>query len=134
MPAKRATQAGPRVNDTRWRPDAKCRDSDPELFYTDSEKARKYAKAICAGCPVREACLGYAMALEAAISGAAGRRHGIWGGLTANERWALANPKQAEQKRKAKATYDKNPAARARKRETERARRARGRQEDGEAA
>lgn len=36
------------------------------------------AKAVCARCPVREACLGFALST--------GQNYGIWGGLTAGER------------------------------------------------
>lgn len=37
------------------------------------------ARAICAGCPVREACLAAGIAED----------HGIWGGLTPRERRVL---------------------------------------------
>jgi len=70
-----------------WQADAACRDEDPELFFPVSETgpgARQVAaaKAVCARCPVRERCLGYAVsnALD----------HGIFGGLTNGERRSLA--------------------------------------------
>ena len=71
-----------------WQVDAACRGQDVELFYNaDAERgARKRhrkaaAKAICAGCPVAEACLAWAVGV--------GEPHGIWGGLSAEERQDL---------------------------------------------
>lgn len=67
----------------RWRALAGCRTADPELFFPVSMSGRSLdqvveAKALCAACPVRSECL--AFALET------GQVHGIWGGLTAQER------------------------------------------------
>ncbi|MFD0634201.1 WhiB family transcriptional regulator [Catenulispora yoronensis] len=42
------------------------------------ERREQAAKRICAGCPVREECAAFAVAL--------GERHGTWGGLTDKER------------------------------------------------
>lgn len=123
MPAERATQAA----DTRWRPAARCRDKDPEIFFTDSDESRKYAKAICAGCPVRVDCLGYALQKETALGTSLGHRHGVWGGLSAYERWELACPEQAEARRRKTEEYCQRPKAREQKRMAERARRSRKR-------
>lgn len=49
---------------------------------------KKRAKAVCALCPSRQACLDEAMAVEAQAGVV---RHGIFGGLTAAERYALAD-------------------------------------------
>jgi WhiB family redox-sensing transcriptional regulator len=59
----------------RWRLEARCRDgaaSLTELFFSEDIGDISRAKAFCAGCVVREACLG------AAVS----RREpwGVWGG------------------------------------------------------
>ena len=69
-----------------WMDDAECRGEDTELFFPighrgESTAQIKAAKAVCSRCPVREACLGAAL----------GRRekHGIWGGLTDDERVRL---------------------------------------------
>lgn len=62
---------------------AACVGADPALFESSSattEAQRMEAKAICAGCPVLEACLGYALANPFATEGA------MWGGLTPSER------------------------------------------------
>ena len=66
-----------------WRDRAACRDADPELFFPDGDtrSARaqvKMAKLICRGCPVSIACLSWALATD--------QEHGIWGGLTEDER------------------------------------------------
>ena len=68
---------------TEWWSRAACSASDPDLFFpiSSSGPARSQvtrAKAICARCPVRQECLGYALD--------AGPVQGIWGGTTDIER------------------------------------------------
>jgi WhiB family transcriptional regulator, redox-sensing transcriptional regulator len=46
--------------------------SDPDLFFADTPEDVRRAKALCAACPIRSACL--AGALER------GEPHGVWGG------------------------------------------------------
>ncbi len=72
--------------DQDWRTRAACRSVDPERFVPSAdsghlaEQQEAAAKRICAPCPVRDACLDFALrALP----------HGIAGGLTADERRAL---------------------------------------------
>ena len=65
-----------------WMVDAACADADPSLFFVAHGKPASEAKAICAGCPVREACLDYALQTK--------ERHGIWGGLSERQRQAEA--------------------------------------------
>ncbi len=63
-----------------WRARAACRGSDPDLFFSargDTSDVRK-AKAVCAGCLVREPCLRYALE--------AGETIGTWGGTTPRQR------------------------------------------------
>ncbi len=75
----------------RWMRDAVCRDVDPDLFFgADSgwgriaesvpqRRAREQrAKELCAQCPVRQACLEYAITTP--------EHDGLWGGLTERER------------------------------------------------
>lgn len=69
-----------------WRHRASCRGMDPEAFFPVSEfgpGARQAARAkrVCVGCPVREACLRYALAT--------GLDFGVFGGLTERERRGL---------------------------------------------
>lgn len=69
-----------------WWELAACQRVDPELFFPASQlgPARTQiatAKAVCAGCNVRQMCLDYAMATR--------QVHGVWGGLSEDERHAL---------------------------------------------
>jgi len=70
-----------RATNQAWRQQARCRGVPTDLFYPDTEEnddAAAPAKAICAECPVREACLEYALAAR--------EKYGVWGGLTERER------------------------------------------------
>ena len=67
----------------RWRALAACQTTDPDLFFPVSVSGRSLAqvteaKAVCAACPVRPECLAFAIET--------GQVHGIWGGLTEEER------------------------------------------------
>ena len=69
-----------------WRHRAVCLDEDPELFFPIGNTGPaimqiEEAKQVCRRCDVREQCL--AWALEA------GQDHGVWGGLSEDERRAL---------------------------------------------
>ena len=61
-----------------WRLDAACRDLDTAIFFPETEEAVAAAKAVCATCPVREACLEVALITR--------QDDGVWGGLDENER------------------------------------------------
>jgi WhiB family redox-sensing transcriptional regulator len=76
-----------------WRHRAACRDEDPELFFpmgtggresqtSVGDKQVAAAKSVCLRCPVRRACLDWALVALA---------EGIAGGLTEDERRALKN-------------------------------------------
>jgi WhiB family redox-sensing transcriptional regulator len=88
------------VSATDWQDQAACRDDDTGLFDYDPETdlARKAdgAKAICAGCQVRAACLSFALSQPADED-----IIGIYGGLTSAERYELRQrePRQAEPRR-----------------------------------
>lgn len=66
-----------------WRVQAACRGMDPNLFHPDSGgfAGQRAAKAVCWACPVREACLEYAVTN--------GERYGIWGGMSERQRREL---------------------------------------------
>ncbi len=66
-----------------WRAKGACRGSDPMIFYppSDDDALAAPAKAICAGCPVRQSCLEFALSTR--------EKHGVWGGLTERERRRL---------------------------------------------
>lgn len=69
---------------------AACAGAPVDLFFPDPTRpdARdtEQARAICAGCPVREACLAAGMA----------EKHGVWGGLTSRERRVLRRKQRGE--------------------------------------
>lgn len=69
-----------------WRRRAACRGEDPEQFFPVSSAGPALAqiaevKNICARCPVRAACLRFALVT--------GQDYGIWGGLTEEKRRQL---------------------------------------------
>jgi WhiB family transcriptional regulator, redox-sensing transcriptional regulator len=70
-----------------WLDQAACRDHDPERFFPESGEQTKAAeaKAICAGCQVRDQCL------ELAVKAAGGvdHDHGVFGGTLPAERSRL---------------------------------------------
>jgi WhiB family transcriptional regulator, redox-sensing transcriptional regulator len=73
-----------------WRSAAACRSADPELFFPVSGfgqalKQVAEAKAICARCPVRRQCLAFALRTR--------QPHGIWGGMTEEERAVIRRPR-----------------------------------------
>ncbi len=77
-----------------WRLDAACRDLDTAIFFPEMEEAVAAAKAVCATCPVREACLEFALITR--------QDDGVWGGLDENERRRVRRRRQ-EAARKAAA-------------------------------
>lgn len=63
----------------------KCRGLDTEIFYPvqekfDQEGERYIRNRLCGGCPVKEACLEWALVHE---------RYGIWGGVSSFRRRAM---------------------------------------------
>ena len=66
---------------------AACRGTDTEMFYPPaSQQPDRLVLLTCRGCPVRAECLEYAMESEA---GRTESRHGVWGGLTPQQRRQL---------------------------------------------
>ncbi len=93
LPAQRAA-----LDDERrdWWRSAACQEADPELFFPVApqgpgagEIAR--AKELCAGCRVRRQCLQYALATHQA--------HGVWGGMTEEERQGHARHEREHRER-----------------------------------
>lgn len=69
-----------------------CLNESPELFFEGAGDDILEAKSVCRLCPVREACLMMAIANE--------EKHGIWGGLTTQERKELkAGPRSKARRR-----------------------------------
>ena len=81
--------------DESWRVDAACSGVSSDLFFPtgDDPQASSAAKAICAECPVREACLEYSLATN--------QTEGVWGGLDANERRRMRRRLRDRARRKA---------------------------------
>jgi WhiB family redox-sensing transcriptional regulator len=76
--------AGSRYDDGNWRTYAACRtNGEPDLFFPAGTvgpylEQNQQAKSICSGCPVRIACLRFALSTN--------QQFGIWGGLDEEER------------------------------------------------
>lgn len=70
--------------DDDWRGLAACGTADPELFFAEDADSRKQAAGICAGCPVRSACLSFALANDI--------RCGVWGGTALDGRGLMSAP------------------------------------------
>lgn len=69
-----------------WLDAGACRDEDPDLFFPVASAGPGLvqvaaAKAVCARCAVRERCLRFALA--------ASQDHGVWGGMSEEERRAI---------------------------------------------
>lgn len=65
-----------------WKEDGACRQIDPDLWFPRScNSTHTRAASICARCPVRRACLAWALVFD--------ERFGIWGGLDPAERRPL---------------------------------------------
>jgi len=74
-----------------WRVMAACGSAEPELFFPVSASASHLgqaaeAKVICARCLVRRECLAFAIRTR--------QMHGIWGGMTEEERYTLVRAEQ----------------------------------------
>jgi WhiB family redox-sensing transcriptional regulator len=82
-----------------WWSRAACQSADPELFFPISQSGPASmqitrAKAICARCAVRDDCLRYALAADPV--------HGVWGGLSEEERMLLRRREQKARTRSAR--------------------------------
>lgn len=66
------------LRDKTWMALAKCKNTEPSLFFSHDEVRVREAQQVCATCPVRLACL--ACALDNNLS------DGVWGGTSEQER------------------------------------------------
>jgi WhiB family redox-sensing transcriptional regulator len=79
-----------------WKTRGACVGADPDLWFPETTKRRRVptsrgpqvsaAKAICATCPVRVTCLDHALSRPEPL--------GIWGGKSADERWAILDRRE----------------------------------------
>ena len=68
-------------DDAAWKKRAACRGSGVDVFFPEKRNGQttaRQARAICAGCPVRETCLDYALKHH--------DHYGVWGGMTDRQR------------------------------------------------
>ena len=81
--------------DQAWQVRAACRGPQSIVFFPPAHFERKdekreredHAKAICLTCSVQRDCLDYALRIR--------EQHGIWGGLSENERKAILAEREA---------------------------------------
>ena len=69
-----------------WTLDAACQGTDPDAFFPDKNdpgRSTTAAKRICAGCPVVQQCLEYALKNN--------EKFGVWGGLSEQSRRRFKN-------------------------------------------
>jgi WhiB family transcriptional regulator, redox-sensing transcriptional regulator len=64
-----------------WREDAACFGASGVDFFADDPLTLGRAKALCAGCPVRDDCLAFAIETN--------QSQGVWGGYEPTERARL---------------------------------------------
>jgi WhiB family redox-sensing transcriptional regulator len=62
--------------DVSWMGAAACANKGPDSWFSEVHPVE--ALRVCSECPVRDACLDYALSTN--------QEHGIWGGLTQEER------------------------------------------------
>lgn len=67
---------------TDWMADGSCRIEPPSTFFPSDGVGVEVARRICAGCPVKEPCLEYALYHRI--------DHGVWGGASERERRRIA--------------------------------------------
>ena len=65
-------------NGAKWMADAVCAQADPDAMYPQFWHQVATAKVACQSCPVRREGLDWAIDNE--------ERHGVWGGMTPEER------------------------------------------------
>jgi len=78
----------PVLSEWEWQEQGACRELPTEMFFhPDGERGprranrEKAAKAVCATCPVIDACRKHALAVQ--------EPYGIWGGLSEDDRQAI---------------------------------------------
>jgi WhiB family transcriptional regulator, redox-sensing transcriptional regulator len=96
--------AAPAPFAARWRELAACRGADLNLFFPGRGESAEPARQVCAGCPVREPCLDYALGN--------GITHGVWGGLAEPDRRTLRSRRVGAARRERDAAIAAAAAAR----------------------
>lgn len=78
-----------------WMVDAACAGANPEDFF-EPTLARTTIRRYCRACPVTAECLEYARSFELALDFV----HGIYGGLTTEERRAMRKHERTQAARR----------------------------------
>ncbi|MFF5261420.1 WhiB family transcriptional regulator [Actinomadura viridis] len=75
-----------------WQADALCREVGTDLFFEDGDgpSQQRAAKQVCAACPVRDACLQWALTFPAFED-----MHGVFGGTSPQDRRRIRSERQA---------------------------------------
>ena len=66
---------------TEWMQRGLCREIPPAVFFPSDGVGVESARRVCANCPVKDECLGWAMSRPEV--------HGTWGGMSARGRQRL---------------------------------------------
>lgn len=76
-----------------WMDKAACTEVAPDLFFADATNLvdTKLAKSVCAECRVKDQCLQYALENR--------MEHGVWGGLSVQERRSLLRKTKVPRKK-----------------------------------
>ena len=69
-------------SDTAWMDAGNCRSVSPSVFFPSDGVGVEVARQVCRDCPVKTACLEYALANHI--------DHGVWGGTSERERRRIA--------------------------------------------
>lgn len=90
-----ATNLASTTDDDAWRDHARCRDTDPDLFFPVGTTGQAlvsidYAKQVCGECVVNGECLDFALETN--------QDSGIWGGLSEEERRVIRRQRAATQR------------------------------------
>lgn len=93
-----------RTGDLSWQERAACAEYDTRVFFPPQGGDSATPKKICRQCPVREACLEYALVNT--------ERFGIWGGLSEKERRHVRRTWRAARSQAALASVDADLARR----------------------
>ena len=88
---------GPSADAYEWQFKGACLEADPSLFFhPDGERGPARARrdaaavAVCAGCPVLQACRSHGLSVR--------EPYGVWGGLTEDDREAIYKAERSERR------------------------------------
>lgn len=74
------------ARELHWQEFALCAQTDPDIFFPEKGGSTAPATSVCASCPVQAECLEYAISNDI--------RHGIWGGMSDNDRRKISRERR----------------------------------------